>query len=84
MREASATYSVRQAKAQFCELIRMAEQGAEISITSHGQAVARIGPAGTESAKPFRVDFDWLRTMRVNPKQTPAEKIIREDRDARG
>jgi prevent-host-death family protein len=84
MREASAVYTVREAKARLSELIRLAGQGTDVTITSHGQPVARVGPVGGKSGKPFLVDFDWLRSMPVSPGQTPAEQIIREDRDARG
>ena len=84
VREPAAAYNVREAKARFSELIRLAGEGAEITITSHGRPAARLGPAADQRGKSFTVDFDWLRTMRVGRKQTPAERIVREDREARG
>ena len=84
VREGPAVYSVREAKAHFSELIRRAAQGGEITVTSHGHPAVRVIPATKVPDKPFRVDLKWLRNMRVAPKQTPSERIVREDRDARG
>ena len=83
VREGRALYSVREAKAHFSELIRMVEQGAEITITSHGQPKVHMIKAG-QPGRPFRVARHWLKHMKVVEPQTPAEQIIREDRDARG
>ena len=84
VRESGVVYNVREAKARFSELIRLAGEGTEITITSHGRPAARLGPAADQRGKSFTVDFDWLRAMRVGRKRTPAERIIREDREARG
>jgi prevent-host-death family protein len=74
--------TVREAKARFSELVRLAAEGHDVTITSHGQPKARLVAAAAE-ARPFRVPWEWLRTMKVKEPQTPAEQIIREDRDAR-
>ena len=83
-RETQAVYSVREAKAHFSKLIRLAAEGGEITVTSHGHPAVRMVAANKAAAKPFTVDFKWLRTMRVGPRQTPSEQIIRGDRDVRG
>ena len=81
--ESPAVYSVREAKARFSEMLRLAEQGTEITITSHGQPKVCLTKAGG-APRPFRVAAHWLKTMKVVEPQTPAELIIRADRDARG
>ena len=34
-------------------------------------------------SKPLLIDKEWLRTMPVNARQTPAERLVREDREGR-
>ena len=34
--------------------------------------------------KPFRVNREWLASMRVKPNATTADELIRSDRDSRG
>jgi len=83
VRESGAVYTVRAAKARFSELIRLAEQGTHVTITVHGRPKVCVTKAAHEG-RPFRVARRWLETMKVGKRQTPAEQIIREDRDARG
>ncbi len=73
---------IREAKNRFSELVRRAAKGEEIIITSHGEARARLGPVGPD-AKSFEVDWKWIREMKVAETQTPAEDLVRLDRDAR-
>lgn len=40
------TVPVYEAKTRLSELLTQAQQGAEITITRHGQPVARLGPPG--------------------------------------
>jgi len=74
--------SITEAKNRFCELVREAADGAEITITSHGKARARLCKA-QDVSRPFSVDWQWLRKMRVSRKQTPSEKLVRLERDGR-
>jgi len=83
VREQGPTYSVREAKARFSEVIRLAGEGTEVTITSHGQPKVLLRKAGV-TPRPFRVDRHWLKTMRVAEGPLNAARIIREDRDARG
>jgi prevent-host-death family protein len=83
VREDSAVYTVREAKARFSEILRLAEQGNDVIITSHGRPKVCITKAEQE-VRPFRVARRWLQSMKADKRQTPAEQIIREDRDARG
>ena len=83
VREHGPTYTVREAKAKFSEVIRLAGEGTEVTITSHGQPKVLLRKAGV-THQPFRVDRHWLKTMRVAKGALTAERIIREDRDGRG
>lgn len=83
MREGPAVYSIREAKAHLSELVHMVEQGAEVTISSHGRPKVRLNKADPPSS-PFRVARRWLTRMPVAGRQTPAEQLIREDRDGRG
>ncbi len=71
---------VRKAKDRFSELVRRAAAGEEIVITRHGEAEARLCPVSKQSGV-LEVDREWLRTMEVAESQTPAEILIRADRD---
>lgn len=74
---------MREAKSHFSELVDRAAEGEEITITWHGQARARLS-AVRQSNSAFRVDRAWLRSMPAPKRCTPAEVLIRSDRDARG
>jgi len=75
-------FPVREAKNRFSELVRRVAKGEEIIITSHGEPRARLSPVRRASTR-FEVDWKWLRGMRVDEPQTPAENVIRAERDAR-
>ena len=75
-------FPVREAKNRFSELVRRVAEGEEIIITSHGEARARLCPI-RRGARPFEVDWKWLRGMRVADTQRPAETLVRAERDAR-
>ena len=74
---------VREAKNRFSELVRRAAQGEQITITLHGEPRARLGRVVEEGPRPFDVDWKWLRGMKVATSQTPAEALIRAERDGR-
>ena len=75
--------SVREAKAHFSALVDKAAQGEEITVTWHGRPRARLMPVHPETAI-LRVDRAWLDTMPRRVRSTPAETLVRIDRDARG
>lgn len=77
----SPVVNIRSAKAHLSDLVNQAGQGREIIITSHGWLRAKLVGLGSP-ARPFQVDFEWLRKMKVKTNQTPAEVIVREARDA--
>ena len=81
--ELGATIAVREAKAQFSSLVDRAASGEEIVITWQGRPRARLLPL-MESRDKLRVDRQWLDTMSVNGSTTPAEALVRNDRDNRG
>jgi prevent-host-death family protein len=72
--------NVREAKARLSQLLERAAKGEEIIITSNGRPKARLVPVAP-AARPYRVHTELLR-QRVRP-GTPAERLIREDRDGR-
>lgn len=73
---------VREAKNRFSELVRRAAQGEQITITLHGEPRAQLSRA-VVLRRPFAVDWNWLRAMKVAGAQTPAEDLIRAERDGR-
>ncbi len=75
-------FPLREAKNRLSELVRRAAKGEQITITLHGNPRARLSRAA-EEPQPFRVDWKWLRNMRVAASQTPAEALIRAERDGR-
>jgi len=75
-------FPVREAKNRFSELVRRAAQGEQITITMHGEPRARLSRI-LEEPLPFEVDWKWLRDMKVAASQTPAEALIRAERDGR-
>lgn len=75
-------FPVREAKNRFSELVRRAAQGEQITITLHGEPRARLSRI-VEGPRPFEIDRKWLRDMKVAASQTPAEALIRAERDGR-
>lgn len=78
----TAEISVREAKNRFSELVRRAAHGEAFTITSHGEPRALLSRA-RPAPRAFQVDWAWLREMDVGAEQTPAEAIVRDDRDGR-
>jgi prevent-host-death family protein len=81
--ERGATIAVREAKARFSALVERAASGEEIVITWHGQPRARLLPLAAPRDT-LRVDRKWIETMIVSGSTTPAEAVVRNDRDSRG
>ena len=75
--------SVRQAKARFSQLVREASAGYEVTVTSHGEPRARLVPVRRRPRR-FKVDRKRLAGARAGKRGTPAEQIVRRDRDGRG
>lgn len=73
---------LREAKNRFSELVRRAAQGERITITLHGEPHAQLTRV-SESRRPFHVDRKWLLQMKVAASQTPAETLVRAERDSR-
>jgi len=73
--------SVRTAKSKLSELLDRAAAGEEIIITSNGRPKARLLGLGPLPA-PYRVNRRLL-AVRTRKPSTPAEALVREDRDAR-
>jgi prevent-host-death family protein len=74
--------NVRAAKDQLSSLLEQAARGNEVVITSDGVPKAKLVPF-LSARKPFRVDWELLRSMRVQPAAKLAEELVREDRDGR-
>ncbi len=74
--------NVRAAKDQLSSLLEQAAHGNEVIITSDGMPKAKLVPF-LSARKPFRVDWDLLRSMRVKPVERSTDELVREDRDAR-
>jgi prevent-host-death family protein len=75
-------FPLREAKNRFSELVKRAAQGERITVTVHGLPRAELRSAVART-RLFSVDWKWLRHMKVAGTQTPAEDLIRADRDAR-
>ncbi len=74
--------TVRVAKAKLSELIERAVQGEEVVVTSDGVPKVRI-VAYQQPGTTFRVSWDLL-DAGGRVLGTPAEVIVRQDRDERG
>ena len=53
--------SVSEAKGQLTELVRLAEQGEEVTLTRHGKPVARIEAVGAPRSKNRRAVMEAVR-----------------------
>lgn len=74
--------SVRAAKDQLSSLLEAAAQGDEVVITSDGLPKAKLVPVQA-MRRPFRVDWEFLRSMSVATAGPTAEEAVRADRDGR-
>lgn len=75
--------NVRAFKDQLSSLLEQAANGNVVVITSDGQPKARLVPMRPRR-QPFRVDWELLRSMPLQPGVPTAEELVREDRDGRG
>lgn len=80
--EAELVVNVRAAKDQLSSLLEQAANGNEVIITSDGLPKAKLVPVRARR-RPFRVDWDLLRSVPLNPGVPPAEELVRQDRDGR-
>jgi prevent-host-death family protein len=74
--------NVRAAKDQLSSLLEEAARGNEVIITSDGLPKAKLVPF-REARKPFRVDWELLRSTPMKADGKLADELVREDRDAR-
>jgi prevent-host-death family protein len=77
------SYNVRVAKANLSALLDLVASGEEVVLTADGKPKARLIPFKPKS-KPFKMDWEHLRSMPMQTKPPFAEDIVRQDRDARG
>ncbi|MEO7298693.1 MAG: type II toxin-antitoxin system prevent-host-death family antitoxin [Verrucomicrobiota bacterium] len=74
--------NVRAAKDSLSSLLERAAQGLETIITSDGVPKAKLVPV-QKKRKPFRVDWELLRSIPIRKGARRAEDFVREDRDGR-
>ena len=79
--ESPLSINVRAAKDSLSSLLERAAQGLETIITSDGVPKARLVPV-EKKRKPFRVDWELLRSMPIRKGAKPSEDLIREERDS--
>jgi prevent-host-death family protein len=72
--------NVREARQRFSELLDRVEQGEEVVVTRHGNAIAKLVPAEPQRKRPPPLDT-FRKT--IGATGTPSATLIREDRDAR-
>lgn len=75
-----AEINVKEARQRFRELLDRVEQGEEVIVTRHGEAVARLVPV-QRKAKTLPPLDDFRRS--IGNQGTPSVQLIREERDAR-
>ncbi len=73
--------NVRAAKDGLSSLLERAARGLETIITSDGEPKARLVPVA-KKRKPFRVDWELLKSIPIRKGARRAEEIIREERDS--
>lgn len=79
--ESPLSINVRAAKDSLSSLLERAAQGLETIITSDGVPKARLVPM-EKKRKPFRADWELLRSMPLRKGARRSEDIIREERDS--
>ncbi len=82
MPELGKVINLRAAKAQLSALADMVEEGEEIVLTRDGKPVLRMVPF-RKTSKPYKVNWDLLKSMPMQTEGPFAEEIVREDRDGR-
>ncbi len=80
--ESPLTINVRAAKDSLSSLLERAAQGLETIITSDGKPKAKLVPV-EKKRKPFRVDWELLRSIPIRKGARSSEDLIREERDSR-
>ena len=70
-------------KAELSKYLDMAQSGEQVVVTSHGQEIAKIGPAQLVDTLPvnwshFKKKFPGIKSKK---KGTPASQLIRQIRD---
>ena len=80
--EGPVVINIRAAKDSLSSLLERAAQGLETIITSDGVPKAKLVPV-EKKRKPFRVDWELLRSIPIREGAIPSEVLIREDRDSR-
>lgn len=83
LEETELVVNVRAAKDQLSSLLEQAARGNVVVITSDGQPKAKLVPIQARR-RPFRVDWELLRSMPVLRGGATAEDLVRQDRDGRG
>ena len=83
LEERELVVNVRTAKDQLSSLLEQAAQGNVVVITSDGEPKARLVPMRPRR-RPFRVDWELLRSMPIRRGVPTSEELVREDRDGRG
>ena len=83
LEETELVVNVRAAKDQLSSLLEQAARGNVVVITSDGQPKAKLVPIQARR-RPFRVDWELLRSMPVLRAGATAEDLVRQDRDGRG
>jgi len=75
-----AAYSIADAKNNFPKLIDRAVAGEDVTITRRGKPIARIVAEGSAA---MSIDLDWLKSVRVDPKDPNLDftSIVRQMRD---
>lgn len=77
-------FTVREARAHFSEVLKMAAGGGTVTITVHGVPTVQIVPARS-TEKPLKVNRRWLKSMKPNEdKRSLSENLVRRDRNGRG
>ena len=79
MSRTSRSLSVREVRAALPRLEEVLREVGEITVTRHGQPVARLLPIRVRRAKPTHAD---LRAS-MKPLRQPSERLVRADRDGR-
>ena len=82
LEETELVVNVRAAKDQLSSLLEQASRGNVVVITSDGQPKAKLVPVKARR-RPFRVEWELLRSMPVLRRGQTAEDLVREDRDGR-
>jgi prevent-host-death family protein len=82
LEETGLVVNVRAAKDQLSSLLEQAARGNEVIITSDGVPKAKLVPVRSQR-QPFRMDWEFLRSMPLQRGAPIAEELIREDRDGR-